>query len=257
MNENTLNSGRVINTSVPGLTIDLTYFDRFNRRTTQASARLGSLTGDSYLANVGYQTPWGKFTAFDYVLSFKEVPTLSSKTAGARLQGERSLTAVKLKYTASWATQTDNANNPVHYSADYYYADLTGTLRQYSLGIGAESLGGTGAIGLSTPLASFHSWDGFAGMFTTTPVNGLDSKYVTLGYALKAVGFLDSVQTSARFYEFHASRLGEHYGSELDWQLQAIWQRFTGLLAIADYASANSPTTRSSRSLWVEVDYTL
>lgn len=257
LNENTLNSGRIINTSVPGLTIDLTYFNRFNRRTTRASTRLGALTGNSYLANVGYETGWGKFTAFDYLLSFKEVPTLSSKTAGARFQGEHPVAGIKLAYTASWARQTDYASNPVKYSADYYYLDLTGTLRQYSLGVGTESLGGNGTIGLSTPLSSYHSWDGFAGMFTTTPTNGLNSKYVTLGYSVKAVGPLDSIQATARYYDFHSARLGQHYGSELDLQLQASWHRFSGLVAVADYASANRPTTQSSRSLWLEVDYIL
>jgi hypothetical protein len=257
MNENTLNSGRIINTLVPGLTVDLTYFNRFNRRTTEASTRLGSLTGDSYLANVAYQTPWGKLTAFDYLLSFKEVPTLSSRTAGGRLQGEQPVGAIKLAYTASWARQNDYSNNPVKYRNDYYYLDLTGTFRQYSLGGGTELLEGNGRIGLSTPLSSFHSWDGWAGMFTTTPVNGLNSKYITLGYSAKAVGPLESLVATVRGYDFRSTRLSQHYGSEIDVQLQGTWRRFTGLLAFADYATANRRTTPSSRSLWVELDYIL
>jgi len=51
--------------------------------------------------------------------------------------------------------------------------------------------------------------------------------------------------------------LSRRYGSELDLQLQGSWRSFTGLVEFADFASANTATLRSSRSLWVEVDYLL
>ena len=257
MNENTLDSLRIVNTSVPDLTVDLTYYNRFNRRTTEASTKLGALTGDSYLANVRYDTPWAKVTVFDYRLSFREVPTLSSQTAGVRLVGEQPAGPITLAYTASWATQSDDSNNPIRYRDDYRYLDLKGTYRQFSLTLGTEVLGGDGTIGLSTPMASFHSWDGWAGAFTTTPVNGLNSRYSTLGYSAKGVGPLQTLSAAATYYDFHADRLSQRYGSELDLQLQASWRGFTGLLELADFASANTGAIRSSRSLWMEVDYLL
>jgi hypothetical protein len=257
MNENTLDSLRIINTSVPRLTIDLTYFNRFNRRTTAASPRLGALNGDSYLANIRYDTPWAKVTVFDYLLSFKEMPTLSSRTAGARAVGEQPVGPVTFSYTASWARQNDYSNNPIHYRNDYRYVDLKGSYRQFSLTLGNEVLEGNGTIGLSTPMASFHSWDGWAGAFTTTPVNGLNSRYSTVGYSAKGVGALQTLLVAATCYDFHSERLSRRYGSELDLQLQGSWRSFTGLVEFADFASANTATLRSSRSLWVEVDYLL
>ncbi|HEY4214842.1 MAG TPA: hypothetical protein VGM84_25420 [Steroidobacteraceae bacterium] len=257
MNENTLDSLRIVNTGVPDLTVDLTYYNRFNRRTTEASTKLGALHGDSYLANVRYATPWAKITVFDYLLSFREVPTLSSRTAGVRLAGEQPAGPVTLAYTASWARQSDYSNNPVSYSDDYRYLDLKGTYRQFSLTLGTEVLGGNGTIGLSTPMASFHSWDGWAGAFTTTPVNGLNSRYSTLGYSAKPVSPLQTLLATATYYDFHADRSSQRYGSELDLQLQGGWRRFTGLIQFADFASANTATMHSSRSLWVEVDYLL
>jgi hypothetical protein len=257
MNENTLDSLRIVNTSIPGLTADLTWFNRFNRRSTAASTRLGALNGDSYLANVRYDTPWGKVTVFDYLLSFKETPTLSSRTAGARFAGEQAIEAVILAYTASWATQRDYSNNPVNYRNDYRYLDLKGTYRQFSLTLGNEVLEGNGAIGLSTPMASFHSWDGWAGAFTTIPVNGLNSRYSTIGYSAKGVGPLQSALVAATYYDFHSDRLRRRYGSELDLQLQGSWRGFTGLVELADFASADTATIHSSRSLWLEFDYLL
>jgi len=257
MNENTLDSFRIINTSVPQLTVDLTWFNRFNRRTTEASPRLGALNGDSYLANVRYDTPWARITVFDYLLSFKEMPTLSSHTAGARVVGEQPVGPLTLAYTASWARQGDYSNNPVNYRNDYRYLDLKGTYRQFSLTLGNEVLEGNGTIGLSTPMASFHSWDGWAGAFTTTPVNGLNSRYSTIGYSAKGVGPLQTLLAAATYYDFHSDRLSRRYGSELDLQLQGSWRSFTGLVEFADFASANTATLRSSRSLWVEVNYLL
>jgi len=257
MNENTLDSLRIVNTSVKGLTVDLTYFDRFNRRTTETSTKLGALNGDSYLANIRYDTPWAKVTVFDYFLSFREVPTLSSRTAGARVAGDHPIGPVTLAYTASWATQSDYSNNPVRYRNDYRYLDLKGTWRQFSLTLGNEVLEGDGTIGLSTPMASFHSWDGWAGAFTTTPVNGLDSRYSTIGYSAKGVGPLETLLIAATYYDFRSDRLSRRYGSELDVQLQGSWRGFTGLVEFADFASSNTATIRSSRSLWVEIDYLL
>jgi hypothetical protein len=257
MNENTLDSLRIVNTSLPGLTADLTWFNRFNRRTTEASTRLGALNGDSYLANVRYDTPWGKVTVFDYLLSFREMPTLSSRTAGVRFVGERVIGPVALACTASWATQSDYSNNPVDYADDYRYLDLKATYRQFSLTLGNEVLGGDGRIGLSTPMASFHSWDGWAGAFTTTPVNGLDSRYATIGYSAKGVGPLRTLLATATYYDFHSDRLNQRYGSELDLQLQGTWRGFTGLVQLADFASAGTATLHSSRSLWLEIDYLL
>jgi hypothetical protein len=257
MNSNTLDSARIINSSIPGLTVDLTWFDRFHRRTTEASSKLGALTGDSYLTNLRYDTPWGRLTAFDYRVSFTETPTLSSQTAGARLVGERTVGAADLSYIASWATQDDYANNPVRYREDYTYVQLKGAVRGYSLSLGTERLGGNGTIGLSTPMASFHSWDGWAGTFTTTPVNGLRNEYLTLGYSTKAAGALPALLAAVTYYDFRSTRLDLHYGSEVDLQLQANWRRFSALVELADYAAADAPRTRSSRSLFLEIDYLL
>jgi hypothetical protein len=51
--------------------------------------------------------------------------------------------------------------------------------------------------------------------------------------------------------------LRRSYGSDLDLQLQGSWRGFTGLVELADFASADKTTIHSSRSLWLEVDYLL
>jgi hypothetical protein len=251
-NEQTFDSARLVNTSVPGLTVDLTYIDRVNR-VFGPDSPVGRYTGNSYLVNIGYNTPLGRLTAFDYLLSFDQARTDSSQTVGLRLAGERAAGALKLAYDASYARQESYSHNPLDYRDDYYIGELTASYKGYSLGGGVEVLGSDGIKGFATPLATYHRWDGWDDKFLTTPVNGLQRKYATLGLLVKAFAGLESLAASATYHDFSAARLGRHYGSEIDLQLQGKWRRFTGLLKFADYAADQFATT--TRKVWVELDY--
>jgi len=251
-NEQTFDAARIINKSIPKLTFDLTYLDQVNRVYGKDSP-VGRYTGNSYLLNVGYDTPIGKLTAFDYLLDFHQAQTDSSQTAGVRLGGQHPVGAIRLAYMVSWATQGECAHNPVHYTEDYYIAQLTGTFRQFSLGGGLEVLQGNGVKGFTTPLATFHRWDGWDDKFLTTPPSGLERRYLTLGYSTTSVGFLDSISATAVYHDFRSNHLDLHYGSEVDLLLQGKWRRFTGLVKFADYVADRLFT--DTRKLWSVLDY--
>jgi hypothetical protein len=251
-NEQTFDSARIVNTSVPGLTFDLSYLNRVNR-VFGPDSPVGRYTGSSYLLNVGYNTPLGRLTAFDYLLSFDQARTDSSQTLGVRLAGERAFGPLKVAYDASYATQRDYRQNPLDYRDDYYIGELTGTFRQFSLGGGVEVLGSDGVKGFATPLATYHRWDGWDDKFLTTPVNGLKRQYVSAGLLARALAGLDSLGLTAMYHDFSAARLGQHYGSEVDLQVQGKWRRFTALVKFADYAADRFATT--TRKVWFELDY--
>jgi hypothetical protein len=251
-NEQTFDSARIVNTSVPGLTLDLTYLNRVNR-VFGPDSPVGRYTGDSYLINAGYDTPAGKLTAFEYLLDFDQAHTDSSETLGMRLAGERGAGTLKIAYDVSYATQRGYSHNPLDYRDDYYIGELTGSFRHYSLGGGVEVLGSDGVKGFATPLATYHRFDGWDDKFLTTPVNGLERKHVTLGWLTGAFLGLDSLAATATYQDFSAARLGAHYGSEIDLQLQGRWRHFTGLLKFADYAADQFATT--TRKVWAELDY--
>ncbi len=166
-NEQTFDALHVVNTSLSKLTIDVTYIDQVNRVLGKESA-LGRYHGDSYLANLGYKTPLGTLTGFGYWLAFDEAPRDSSQTVGVRFAGERVVKTVKLAYLASYARQEEYENNPLHYQDDFYVVELTGTLREVSVGAGLEVLEGDGVKGFTTPLATVHKFCGWADKFTTT-----------------------------------------------------------------------------------------
>lgn len=262
-NEQTYDSARIVNRSIRNLTVDVAYVQQVNRVAGKESP-VGRFEGDSVLVNFGYQLPIGRIAAFGYRLNFEaleEAPAAqrnvaindSSQTFGARFAGERVLGATKLVYSVSYATQEDYGRNPLDYSVDYYLGELTASLKNFSAGIGLEVLEGNGAKGFATPLASLHKFQGWADKFGTTPVNGIEDRYINLGYALQQVGPLDSLSALASYHDFKAERGAASYGSELNLQLVAKWMKFTGTLKYADYRADDLFT--DTRKLWAQVEY--
>jgi hypothetical protein len=251
-NEQTFDALRVTNRSIANLTIDVAYLSRVNRVFGRESP-VGYYDGDNFVANVAYQMPLGKLTGFAYLLDFDRAPADSSRTLGARFAGERVVRRVKVGYAASWASQEDRANNPLDYSDDFHAAEVTGTIRQWSLGAGVEVLQGDGVKGFATPLATLHKFQGWADKFLTTPPNGIDDRYVTLGYATKGVGVLDSLSATLAWHLFEAERGALDYGSELNLQLQAKWHRLSGILKYADYRADRFAT--DTRKFWAQVEF--
>lgn len=266
MNEQTFDALRIVNKAVANLTFDLIYLDRVNRVYGPDSPQ-GTWKGDSYLANVAYQTTLGKVTGFAYLLDFNPVnyfgntafnPVRSStQTYGVRFAGEHALSQIKLSYAASYATQSDWERNPLHYSDDYYLAELYATYRQFTVGAGYEQLQGNGAVGFATPLATLHKFQGWADKFLTTPANGIDDTYGSVTYSLKGVGPLDTVSATATYHDYQTERRNQRLGHEWNYQLQTKYQHLLGLVKYANYVAGDTTPTayRSTTKFWVELDF--
>lgn len=262
-NEQTYDAVRVVNRHIPNVVIDVSYVNQVNRifgPDGVTGPNDGRFHGDTFLGNVAWQTPYGKLTAFGYLVEFDETPQPardSSQTYGLRVQGERPVSRMKLAYSASWATQAEYGDNPLEFSNDYYLAELTGTFRQYSLGAGYEVLQGNGTKGFTTPLATLHRFQGWADKFLTTPVNGIVDLYFSGGYQKKGFGPLETFSLSAVWHDFESERAGIDYGQELDIQLQGKYRRFTGTLKYADYnAAASTPlAVRDTTKFWAQIDF--
>lgn len=257
-NEQTFDALRVVNKSVTNLTLDATYLNQVNRIYGKDSPQ-GRYNGDSFLGNVGYQFPIGKLTGFGYWLEFDPIPNVtaavrdSSMTYGLRFAGERALSTLKLAYAASYAEQEDYGDNPISFDNDYYLLELTGTYRQYYVGLGLETLSGDGVKGFTTPLATLHKFQGWADKFLTTPVDGVEDMYLNAGFTLKGVGVLDTLGMAASYHEYEAERISMDYGSEINVSLQAKWKRFNGMLKYADYSADRLAT--DTTKFWVQVEY--
>lgn len=257
-NEQTFDSLRVVNKSVPKTTFDLAFVSQINRVFGKESPQ-GRYEGDSVLANVSYELPIGKLTGFGYWLDFEPSAAApaavrdSSATLGARFAGEKPLGALKLGYAASYAQQSERGDNPLSFDLDYSLVEITTAYRLYSLGLGLETLEGDGAKGFTTPLATLHKFQGWADKFLVTPADGVEDRYVNAGLTFKAVGPFETLAALASYHMYEAQRGSLDYGSEINAQLQAKWRRFTGLVKYADY-NADRLFTDTTK-FWVQVEY--
>jgi hypothetical protein len=305
MNEQTYDALRVINKPKAGnLTLDFTYMNRVNRVFGPDSPQ-GAYKGDFYLGNAAYQFRIGKLTGFAYLLDFDPIttwgntPTLSeaglnltqkaglnparvsSETFGARFAGTYNISKIKLAYLASYANQKDYGSyktsrsvvSQQSFSNNYYAAEVIGTYRLYSLGVGVETLEGDGVQGFQTPLATLHKFQGWADKFLTTPAKGIDDQYVTGGITTKSIKPFETVSLTATQHKYNSTTGGRlDFGKELNVQLSAKYHRFTGTLKYADYhigtplqliANGVAPnvvnntfsTLADTKKFWAQVDF--
>ncbi len=136
---------------------------------------------------------------------------------------------------------------------DYALLELTGTYRQYYVGVGMETLEGNGVKGFTTPLATLHKFQGWADKFLTTPPNGIEDLYVNAGFTLKGIGPLDTLAAQASYHSYEAEHVALDYGSETNVQLQAKWQRLLGTIKYADYSSDGFAT--DTGKFWLQLEY--
>jgi hypothetical protein len=259
-NEQTFDAFRVVNKSVKNLTLDATFLNQVNRVFGKDSPQ-GRYDGDSALLNASYQTKIGKLTGFGYLLEFDNIPSVagavrdSSSTYGLRFGGEAPAGKAKIAYMASWATQTDYADNPLSFDLDYLLAEVTATYKQFGLGAGIEVLDGNGVKGFTTPLATLHKFQGWADKFLATPANGIEDVYVNATASLKAVGGLDTLGLVLSYHDYNAEEISADYGSEWNASIAAKLKKVSFMLKYADYTEGVLASARDTEKLWMQVEF--
>ncbi len=210
--------------------------------------------GDTHLFNAGYSgCPFGKLTAYAYLLDFDNSAANSSHTFGASFAGAAPVAGeLKATYRAEYATQQDAGNNPVGYRADYYLLELGGTIKALNFGAGYEVLGSDGGRkGFATPLATLHAFNGWADLFLATPAKGLRDSYFSLGATLPGGCPLKLV-----YHEYTSDAGRTDYGHEWDALLsRKIGKQWTVLAKAARYHGA--ATFASLTRFWLQAEFTL
>ena len=226
-------------------------------------ARQQAVSGDTVLANVGYQTRLGTLSGFAYLVDQDEAAVqgfrLSSQTYGGRLSGVYPLSnAAKLSYQFSYAHQRDWHRNPTRYEADYYLLDAGLALSAFKVGAGYEVLGADRGVALTsfqTPLSTAFKFQGWADKFLTTPPDGVRDLYGSVGYGLKTGSRLGTIALQAVYHRFDSDRLVRRYGDEFDLLASAKVGRTALSVRYADYRADRFAT--DTRKLWLQADWTL
>lgn len=174
----------------------------------------------------------GRLTGYHYAIDNDDVATLSTATSGLRLAGQGEPSGVAVTYLLEYAHQSDAADNPTSFDADYWHLMAGAKFGVAELSAGWEVLGGDDddpGEAFRTPLATLHAFNGWADMFLTTPDAGLDDQYL----AVKAAQAAWSGELQAHW--FQAQDGGAEFGEEVDLR---VGYRFGPHLVVDVFAAA-------------------
>lgn len=155
----------------------------------------------------------GRLSGYHYAIDNEDVSSFSTATTGLRLAGERKPADVAFTYQLEYAQQSDLADNPVSYDADYWHLNAGAKFGLFDVSAGWELLGGDSdrpGRAFRTPLATLHAFNGWADVFLTTPDAGIDDRY------LAAKAAKDAWVVELQGHRFEADDGGGEFGDELD-----------------------------------------
>lgn len=246
-NQQTFDAARLSSTYVSGLSVDYLYISRVHR-VFGDDHPLGEFDSDSHVLAATYDAKkLGKLSGYGLLLDLEEAPALSSQTFGVRYENAHVFNAdagAKAGVALEYAAQRDYAANPFDYSEDYLHGEVFAALAETTFRFGYEQLGGDGAIGFATPLATLHKFQGFADVFLTTPANGIEDLYGTLQFDWKKGPFGLGLNFFATYHDFKAENGGVDLGEEIDagvaiairkhWSAEIKGAVYNGVPTIAD-----------------------
>jgi hypothetical protein len=175
-----------------------------------------------------------------YYIDSDDTPAFSTATFGARVLGKIAVANGNVSLAAEFASQSDTADAPVDFSADYFLLDANWEMKNgLSLGLAMESLGGNQvASGQSfrTPLATLHAFQGWADQFLTTPDAGVIDVYGTVQYKVAKWSL------QATWHDFAAESGDAKWGTELDLSAgRRIGERYGVVLIGALFNADDAP----------------
>jgi hypothetical protein len=226
----------------------------------------------SYLMNARYDVSKTlDVEGFAYLLEFQNSPVNSSRTEGVRVSGKFDLAPLKVAYGGTYAHQGDYGNAPTPFGLDFYDVDLAGTYGIATLRLNYQQLAGNGTRGFTTPLATTHSFQGWADAFVSPGgnksfVDGIDdyNLSLTLRPKVKPAPFFSRPEIVVWYHDFEDELHGSHIGQELDVSGSVnLTNRLVLLVKYADFRRAeNVPlgaaTPPASRTkAWVSLEFKL
>jgi hypothetical protein len=229
-----------------------TIFGSKDPKPTFKQAQASTQDSDIHVMQAKYAySPLLSVVAYGYLMDFKDLAASSNSTYGIRFAGKQDA----LRYVAEYAKQSDYADQPVSYSADYYTLELGYTLPaglpKADVSVGYEMLGSDGGkIGFQTPLATKHKFNGWTDMFLATPANGLTDLYMGLN-----VSVLEKGKLMVEAHQYESDKGGIEYGSEYGASFSHPLP-VKGLSALGKYSSYNAKKMGADTDkIWLQLDY--
>lgn len=214
-------------------------------------------SSDSHVFNVSYAgVPYGKVTAYAYLLQFQNSAVNSGATFGLSYAGAYPINKednLAVSYRGEYARQLSHRNQPVASDTTYWNLEGGATYSRFNFGGGYEVLGSdSGVKGFATPLATLHAFNGWADVFLATPATGLRDAYVYVGAKLPG-----DVPVKVYYHKFDADFGGADFGHEWDVVAsKALGKHWTALAKYA-YYDGKGPAAPfvDTQKLWLQVEF--
>lgn len=214
---------------------------------------------DSHMFNISYSgCKYGRLVGYTYLLDLENEAgnAASSATYGAYWAGATPITDdVSLGYHAEFAWQTDYADSPLDYGAEYYNVELSGNTKPVSVGAGYEVLGSddtdSGFASFRTPLATAHAFNGWADVFLTTPAVGLRDAYGFVQLNLPA-----NVPVRFIYHKFDSDEDNVDLGQEFNVVAsRKFGKHWTALAKYAYYDGKEAPARIDAHKFWAQMEF--
>jgi hypothetical protein len=253
-------------------TVYNTYFDRTTlfygyvrqvNRNAGDDSPVGTYVGNTHLFNGSYEfVPEAKITAYTYLLDFQSenvaVNTGSTASYGLRFTGAHKTDGpLTLSYTVEGAHQNNYADNPTSVSENYYLLEPVASAYGFTGKLGYEMLEGNGTTAFQTPLATNHSFDGWADKFSVTPNNGLLDKYAALSYTVPfGDDWIKGTSLTGIYRQFNSDAGNVDDGHEWDGLVEhTFFGHYTTSLELADYRAVDLFTDTFKLMAFLTIKY--
>jgi hypothetical protein len=228
------------------LRLDYAFLNQRNRIFAEA----GDVPANDHMLNLGYQTGFGQFTAYAYLLEVDDGTDNALDTMGLRYAGDYNLESMKLIYAAEYATQKAEAGVS-DFDADYYRLDAGLGVKGITITLAYEVLGSdAGNYGFATPLATLHVFNGWSDQFLATPANGLED------ISLTVIGGLAGGKWAIEYHDYSADEstpgidnLGDELGVAYN---RGFAEHYTAGIKYAMYSAGDSAAGKvDTNKLWL------
>lgn len=223
------------------LDINFAFIDQRNRIFAEAV----DVDSEDTLLNLSYKSPFGKLTGYGYLL---KVDSSKIDTYGISLKGTKPVEDIKLSYALEFATQETNADQ----EATYMFAEGGVTYSGITAQIGYEVLGSDeGNYIFSTPLATFHKFNGWADMFIVgPPPTGLQDTYLSLATKIKGA------KVALTYHDYSADEGDAEHGSEINAVVGKTFSKnYNAGIKYASYSSDDFKVDTDKIWAWVGMKF--
>jgi hypothetical protein len=247
-NEQTYDAVSFSTTALANTTLKYAYVGQVRRIFGQDSAA-GKANVDTHLVNarIKISDNWSA-VPYLYYIDNQDALAASTNTFGIRLMGGAQLGDGAVNVVAEFARQTDAADNPANFDADYAHLSAQWSLDNgFTLGLAYESLGtdASNFQSFRTPLATLHAFQGWADMFLATPARGIDDLFATVKF--KAGDW----NLTGVYHDFSAETGGGNFGTEFDVSAgRKLGDNYSVLIKGA-FFSSDDPAYPDTDKVWI------